>query len=135
MRQFFARNDERIAALFLGAEKIEKEPFADAEGRHDDPRRAHRLDDLIEHSGAVGEERAAIARHHLHRVYRVDIPAEKHAAKLRCLAGLDFVVMHDMEGVALLAHVEPGQRPPGAADRVEWPACAFPQNLRGPERL
>ena len=52
-------------------------------------------------------------------------------------SGVDRVVVHDVERIALLAHVQPGERAPGAADRVERPLLALGEhrrNWRAPRR-
>ena len=74
---------------------------------------------------AVGQERPAAARDHLDRVERVDVAARHHAAEVGRLAGIDRVVVHDVQRIALLPHVQPGQRAPGAADGVERRLAPF----------
>ena len=95
------------------------------------------LDHLLEHRGAVGQQRPAVARDDLDRVERVDVAARHHAAEVRRLVRLDAIVVHDVQRIALLAHVQPGERAPGAADGVERPLLAArraPSSWREPRR-
>ena len=55
---------------------------------------------------------------------RIDLAPRHHAAEVRGLVRLDAVVVHDVERIALLAHVEAGERAPRAADGVERPLGA-----------
>ncbi len=60
-----------------------------------------------------------------------------HAAEVGRLVGGDRVVVHDVQRIALLAHVQPGQRAPGAADGVEARASRrrpAPSTSRAPRR-
>ena len=55
--------------------------------------------------------------------------------ELERLARRDAVIMHDVERIAGLPHVQPRQRTPGAADRVEGAALAVMQHVEVFERL
>ena len=56
---------------------------------------------------------------------------ENSSASLRA----DDVAVHDVQRIAHLRHVQLGERPPGAADRVEGAALAASQQLEVVERI
>ena len=66
---------------------------------------------------------------------RVDLAPGDHAAEVGGLVGVDRIVVHDVQRVAALAHVQAGERAPGAADRIEGPARAAGQHMRFRQRL
>ena len=57
------------------------------------------------------------------------------ARELQRLARGDVVIVHDVERIAGLPHVQPRQRAPGAADRVEGTVFAVVQHVEVFERL
>ncbi len=110
-------------------------PFPHAEGRHDEPRRLHHPDHLFEHRRPISKQRPAVAGNDFDRVQQFDIAPRHHAAEIGGLAGVDRILMGHMERIALLPHVQAGERAPGPADRIKRPLLAAHQDRRSGKRL
>ena len=82
-------------------------------------------DDLLEHQRAIGEQRAAGFGDDSRCADSVSASTRSTSRReLERLARRDRVAVHDMQRIARLPHVQPGERAPRAADRVEGRARA-----------
>ena len=91
--------------------------------------------EIFEHQRRVGQQRPAGIGDHLDPRQRLGIDPVHQAGKLVGLLGRDDVAVHDVQRIAVLPHVQPGERAPGAADGVEAAALALVQQVRLLERL
>ena len=118
---FFSSSDKQVV----------EQPLADAERRDDDRgRAASRGSPAPARSRRTAAAAGGLREIDLDRIEPVDVAARDHAAEVRSLVGLHRIVMHDVQRIAGLAHVEPGERPPRAADGVERPLLAGRQHFR-----
>ena len=127
--------EERIARALLRVEQRIKQPLAHAErGNHHlpRPRKAHHV---LEHERRIAEQRPARVVDHLDAREHVRIDAMREAGKLQRLAGGNAVAVHHVQRIAGLPHVQPGERAPGAADRIERAPFAGGERRHVVERL
>ena len=68
-------------------------------------------------------------------VDRLAVDAQRQLREGRRLAGLDAVIVHHVERIVALAHMQPGERAPGAANGVEGAPAQFGERPRLGERL
>ena len=119
--EFRRRGQQRIDQPCVPVELLEQQALADARCRDRHLARAPDPDDLLQHDGSVGEQRAPRLRD------RVDVLQQRHVGLLddlqeaELVGGLHRVAVHHVDGVAAGRLVEPRDRPPRAADRVEGP--------------
>ena len=125
------RDQERILAPLLVIKELVEEPLAHAQRRHDDLGRAGEADDLLHHQRPVGEQRPSGSGNGFDRVERVGLHPLDQPGEVDGIARRNDVVVHHMQRIAALLHVQPRQRPPRAADGVEG-APAHGLDLRQP---
>ena len=117
--QFGGRREQRIGQPRVAIQLLVEQALADPGGRDREFARASDADDLLQHHGAVGEQRAARLRHALHVLEQGRVGALHHFEEVQFVGGLDAVAVHDVERVAPGGLVQAGERAPGAAHRVE----------------
>ena len=122
--QFLRRGDQRILLALLGVEQRVEQALAHAERREHHLARLGLAHDVLEHQRRIGQQRPAGGGHDLDLRQRFRMDAAHQPAEFQRLLGADDVAVHDMQRIAGLRHVQPGQRAPGAADRVEGAALA-----------
>ena len=113
------RLDQRVFLFFLFLEQRIEQPFAHAERReHDLPRLAD-AQDVFEHQRRIRQQRTPRVRHDVDVGQRIDVDPVHEPGEFERLVGGDRVAVHHVQRIAGLPHVQPRQRPPGAADRIE----------------
>ena len=113
------RRQQRIKLLLLLVQTLEQKPFANTRRRHDDVLGLGDADDLFEHDGAISQKRTPCTRHGVDGDQRIDAHALHQCRKIRRVACRDDVVVHNVQRIIALAHVQARKCPPGAADGVE----------------
>ncbi len=127
--------EQRVDRLRLGREPLVEEALAHAERGHDDLLRIARPDDLVEHDGAVGEERPARLRDRFDALQRTGILAFDEPQEVEPFLRVEHVAVHDAQGVVAGGQVQACEGAPGAADRIKGTALKAPERPRPLEGL
>ena len=101
-----------------------EQALAHAERRDHDLSRLDRAHQIFQHQRGIGEQRPAGGVDHLDLRQRLGVDAMHQPGEFQRLARARSVTVHDVQRIAGLPHVQPRQRAPGAADRVEGAALA-----------
>ena len=97
--------------------------------------RLDRAHQVFHHQRGIGEQRPAGGVDDFDLGQRLGVDPVHQPGELQRLARRDAVIVHDVERIAGLPHVQPRQRAPGAADRIEGAALAVVQHVEVFERL
>ena len=129
--QFGRRRQQRVGEARVAVELLVEQALAHAAGRDRELARAPDPDDLLQHHRAVGQQRAARLGHALDVLQQGRVGALHHLEEVQLVRGLDAVAVHDVERIAPGRLMQPRQRPPGAAHRVEAAPAQGLQLRRG----
>ena len=113
------RDEQRILPALLHVEHFIKQPFPHAGRRNHDFAWPRPANDLVEHDGAIGKKRPPRRADRVDRNQRFGIRPFDEAREIGGVGGGDDIAVGHGERIIALAHVQLGERPPGAADRVE----------------
>ena len=127
---FTRRLKQRIARLHFRVQLLIKQAFAQAADRDHHLAGLAAPNDLLQHHRAIGERGTALRRYGAHGDQGFRIDALDQRGEIGGVARRNDIAMHHFERVIALAHVQFGERAPGAADRVKCPAAQFFQRRR-----
>ena len=123
------RLDQRVLLLVLLLEQRIEQALAHAErGEHHLPRLAD-AQDVFEHQRRIGQAAAAARSPPPRYGQRLDVDAVQQLGEFERLVGRDRVAVHDVQRIAGLPHVQPRQRPPGAADGIKGAVARRPSSI------
>ena len=129
------RFDQRVFLLVLLLQQRIEQAFADAERReHHLPRLAD-AQNVFEHQRRIGQQRPPRIVDHFDIRQRIDVDPVHELGEFKRLVGGDGIAVHHVQRIAGLPHVQPRQRPPGAADGVEAAVLAGLQHRQAAQRL
>ena len=111
--------DQRMARALGFAEARIVKPLAQAEGGEHHVARLERRQQPVERQAGERQGVDAPARHARHLLQRLGALHGDQAGHRARLLGRDVVVMDDVQRIARLLHVQPGERTPGAAHGIE----------------
>ena len=126
--------DERIGRSTPGVEAFVKQALAHAEGGNLYPVRLC-PEDLLQHDSTVGEQGTPCLGHALDVLERPGVDPLHQLEEVEAVPRREAVSMHDMKRIAAGGHMQPGQRTPCAADRVEATAVQLAKLRRPRERF
>ncbi len=129
------RFDQRILLLVSLFEQRIQKTLAHTKRREHDLARLADTEHVFEHERRVGQERPAGGGDYFDIGKRLDVDPVHQAGEFKCLVGADGVAVHDVQRVAGLPHVQPRQRPPRAADRIEGAVLRGFEHRQGAEDL
>ena len=118
--------DECVLLLVLLLEQRIEQPFAHPERGKYHLARSADAQNMFEHQRRIGEQRPPRTGDHFDLGKRLDVDAMQQAGEFQRLVGGNGVAVHHVQRIAGLPHVQPRQRPPGAADGVEAAVLATP---------
>ncbi len=116
-------------ALLLLLEQRIEQALAHAEHGDHHLLRLDHAHQIFHHQRGVSQQRPAGGVDDFDLGQRLGVDAVHQAREFERLARGDAVIVHDMERIAGLPHVEAGERAPGAADRVEGAALARAEHV------
>ena len=118
------RRNQRILLALARAQARIEQPFAHAERGEHHLRDLGPEQDVFEHQRGIRQQRPPGRGDDFDLRQRFRMNAAHQPAEFQRLLGAHHIAVHDVQRVAGLRHVEPGERAPGAADRVEYAALA-----------
>ncbi len=126
---------QRVLAALLAVEHRIEQALAHPKRRDHDILRLRDFDQVLEHERGIGEQWTPRVGDHLDLRQRFRADPVHQAREIIGLPGRDDVAVHDVQGIALLPHVQPCERAPSAADRVKGAADAGFEQAGAIERL
>ena len=127
------RFDQRILLLGLLLEQRIEQALAHAECGEYHLARLADAHDVFQHQRRIGQQRPPCTRHYFDIGERLGIDPMHQAGEFERVIGGNGVAVHHVQRVSGLPHVQPRQRPPGAADGVEVAALAVAEQRQGAE--